>query len=336
MTVKTFKLALAVLALTASSALAAPIVTMTSSSQGGYQVLDFFYSAGSPTADFTTYEIDVQCTGAACIADPNRGASSGTTQWAPAAGGARLDTWANTVFSLLYDNPATYVFSNYKPTLPGQTPLPAQRLTWTVFDTDAGDTNTVDPSIQAPYHLTRILTDAGSTGTVVYRAFDNIEGNDEGRFTFDFGDSGPENTPPVVNPQPADVDPPGESGSATPPPGFTNMVATTFTATDDGLPAPPSLTFSNAVLSSFTPLNPGVVNPAFNGVVAANGDFTWNTTGFHRGTYAIDVSVSDGELSSAPGGNYIVTIDHVPEPSTLALLGLAMVGSFGLIRRRNG
>lgn len=336
MTVKTFKLALAVLALTASSALAAPIVTMTPSNQGGYQVLDFFYSASDAEAEFTTFEVDVTCSGAACIQDPNRGSNSGTTQWDPIDGGPRLDTWANTVYSLLYDSSASYIFNQYKPSAPGQSALPAQRLYWTVYDTEVGDTNTVDPGIGvAPYHLARVLTDPGATGTASFFAFDNKTDNGA-MYNFDFGDSGPENTPPVVNPQPADVDPPGESGSSTPPPGYTNMVATTFTATDDGLPDPPSLTFSNAVLSSFTPLNPGVVNPAFNGVVAANGDFTWNTTGFHRGTYAIDVSVSDGELSSAPGGNFIVTIDHVPEPSTLALLGLAMVGSFGLIRRRNG
>jgi hypothetical protein len=135
------------------------------------------------------------------------------------------------------------------------------------------------------------------------------------------------NTPPTVDEEPDESNPNTTQG---------DIITTTFTATDT-TPHPP-ITFSNAVLSSFVPLFPGVTNPPFNGAVAANGDFIWDTTGFARGTYEIDVTATENFTApnAGTGGNFVVTIEFVPEPSTLTLFGLAMVGGLGLVRRRNG
>jgi hypothetical protein len=149
-------------------------------------------------------------------------------------------------------------------------------------------------------------------GAVAY--FDNVN--------LEFIPGVPPNVAPVVNPEAPEV-------------GITtagDIITTVFTATDvTALP----VTFSNAVLASFVPLIPSATNPAFNGTVDSAGNFTWDTTGFARGVYTINVTATDSGTPplSGTGGAFVVTIEQVPEPTTIVMVGLAVAGLFGVRRR---
>ncbi|MEX2307340.1 MAG: PEP-CTERM sorting domain-containing protein [Pirellulales bacterium] len=60
--------------------------------------------------------------------------------------------------------------------------------------------------------------------------------------------------------------------------------------------------------------------------------FSWNNLGSPRGVYRWAVTASDGQASDE--GTITIHKTTVPEPSTVALCGLAMVSLFALLRRR--
>jgi PEP-CTERM motif len=139
-----------------------------------------------------------------------------------------------------------------------------------------------------------------------------------------------QNTPPVVDPEPAQNATAGQ------------LVTTTFTATDLTTPSTPfEWSLAGTGLALFTPAfgdqNTPFPNPAPNwSIDPLTGVFTWNTLGFRRGIYDFVVNATDdGDLTSAVPGHFLVTITAVPEPSTFALCGLAMVGLVGTLRRRS-
>jgi hypothetical protein len=66
--------------------------------------------------------------------------------------------------------------------------------------------------------------------------------------------------------------------------------------------------------------------------ITTGGAFSWNSNGSPFGSYTFEVSASN------QGGSDVATLTVdiiVPEPATLSLVGLAMVGIVGLVRRRS-
>jgi hypothetical protein len=224
MSSKEFKFALLGLALAASSAVAAPVVTFSRSTQvrtqtqggGTYQVLDLFYS-NSAGAEFLGYQLNVTTT-AGTLFDPARGQDDRQTETDPGTEDfetrGAVDTWVNTVATAtakidygyvpnIVSNPAGYNMTGGSQTVPA---APFTFLDVFVNDSVAGDDNDMSnhpdgPFVgSAPYHIARILAAPFATGTIRFQTSDSSAPGTLSDFNYFFGFDGEHQ--PVVDPEP--------------------------------------------------------------------------------------------------------------------------------------
>jgi hypothetical protein len=105
----------------------------------------------------------------------------------------------------------------------------------------------------------------------------------------------------------------------------------TVTASGD-----PLITFGDLTFVSYTATNGGVDdgNAGVGALLGADGSFSFPIQGRARGEYRFTYSATNPFGSDS--ANILVEIQNVPEPASIALFGIAMVGGLGLVRRRNG
>jgi hypothetical protein len=324
-----------VLALT-GSALAAPIITMSSTPgvvrganpQSGvaFDVYDFFWT-NSDGAEFTNYDITAIAS-SGTLADPVK--QQDDRQMDPEAlpatalNAGNVDLWVNTVMSsvgktdgglnaTISQNPAFYQSTGLGAA------LPFTQLQWAVLDVELEDDNDLSDHSSgafaqvAPYHIARILASPGGTGTVAFRAFDTATPNGA-PFLFQYGPQGP---PFEVG----DLD--LNSGRL---PGSLIVSPSPLPTNDSD--DPDSVAWALVSLIGPNGAEVGATVDPLTGI------FSWQTSPTQsKGNYTATIS---GTNDNTPAGSDtgLLTFRVVPEPATASLLGLALVGALGFIRRR--
>jgi hypothetical protein len=119
--------------------------------------------------------------------------------------------------------------------------------------------------------------------------------------------------------------------------GDLSLVADTLNETVTGAVALENVTglaFDAVNTPVFTPLIPGKTLALPNLPTLDNaGNFSWNTAGAKRGTYAW--AITGTGTGGTDGGTITVEVQQIPEPATLALVGLVAVGCVSVARRRS-
>jgi hypothetical protein len=89
---------------------------------------------------------------------------------------------------------------------------------------------------------------------------------------------------------------------------------------------------------TWSALTPTTGSPAMAATLTPGGEFSWNPAGSRRGPKGNGVQYSwTATATNAAGAatGVAITLSLIPEPATMSLFGLALVGTLGLVRRRS-